>query len=168
MDALYNPASIDIAVRKLSVEQVIELITKGDLKLEEYYKSYRREIWDSIQRTQFTESLLLGIPFGNIWLKEHIDGTYCVLDGMKRLNVCADLYSVGYGDPLRPKMHMDMEGLSVLVNLAEMDVSELPRPLQRKLGDVIITCNIVRSGTPVNAVRDIYERIKCIGRYSCQ
>jgi hypothetical protein len=88
----------------------------------------RRDAWTPKQKSQFIESLIIGVPIPQIVLAERHDarGRFIVLDGKQRLLTIMQFWgeSKGVQDP---RNHFALSGLSVLKNLNKVSHSVLSR-----------------------------------------
>ncbi|MGN6930399.1 DUF262 domain-containing protein, partial [Neisseria sp. P0015.S010] len=68
-----------------TTETIIRQIEKGNIILNPDFQ--RRDAWNKKKKSQFIESLILGLPIPQIVLAESKDqkGKYIVLDGKQRL-----------------------------------------------------------------------------------
>lgn len=78
-------ASVAIATTDWTTETVLSQLSKGNVHLTPSFQ--RRDAWEAKRKSQFIESLILGLPVPQIVLAEASDnkGTYLVLDGKQRL-----------------------------------------------------------------------------------
>ena len=73
----------------LSIELIDEWKRKGKLVLDPNFQ--RREVWDAKKKSQFIESLILGIPIPSILLADdRRNNKYIVIDGKQRLNTIVE------------------------------------------------------------------------------
>lgn len=78
-------ASVAIATTDWTTETVLSQLSKRNIQLNPSFQ--RRDAWEPKRKSQFIESLILGLPVPQIVLAERTDqkGTYLVLDGKQRL-----------------------------------------------------------------------------------
>jgi len=78
-------ASVAIATTDWTTETILSQLVKGNIDLNPSFQ--RRDAWEIKRKSQFIESLILGLPVPQIVLAEKIEhkGTYIVLDGKQRL-----------------------------------------------------------------------------------
>ena len=86
----------------MSVGEIINLYEEGDINLNPAYQRLFR--WDDYQRTNFLESILLGIPIPEIFVAQTHDAKWDIVDGVQRLSTILQFKGVlkGY-DPLTLK-----------------------------------------------------------------
>lgn len=90
-------AGVAIATTDWTTETVLSQLTKGNIQLNPGFQ--RRDAWEPKRKSQFIESLILGLPVPQIVLAERMDqkGTYIVLDGKQRL-LCLRQFTAPTGD----------------------------------------------------------------------
>jgi hypothetical protein len=78
-------AGVAIATTDWTTETILSQLAKGNIHLTPSFQ--RRDAWEPKRKSQFIESLILGLPVPQIVLAERADkkGTYIVLDGKQRL-----------------------------------------------------------------------------------
>ncbi|MFM2295346.1 MAG: hypothetical protein RLZZ350_1759 [Verrucomicrobiota bacterium] len=78
-------AGVAIATTDWTTETLLSQLHKGNIQLNPRFQ--RRDAWESKRKSQFIESLILGLPVPQIVLAERPEqkGTYIVLDGKQRL-----------------------------------------------------------------------------------
>ncbi|MEU7172946.1 MULTISPECIES: DUF262 domain-containing protein [Micromonospora] len=81
-----EPHVFDITTKNfsMSIGHVLELIDTGALDLDPPHQRYI--VWDDTRRSQFIESLLVGLPVPAIFLAEEPHGRISVIDGKQRLS----------------------------------------------------------------------------------
>lgn len=62
---------------------IISMVEDGGLNIQPYFRTHTD--WRIVQRSNFIESLFLGMPVGNIICEENSFGEFTVLDGTQRL-----------------------------------------------------------------------------------
>ncbi|VFN02615.1 MAG: Protein of unknown function DUF262 [Candidatus Kentron sp. G] len=84
-EGIYPDATVRIASESASVFQLKRKFDKNPplLKLDPDFQ--RESVWDSKQKSELIESILMGIPLPLIYVKEDDEGVYIVVDGRQRL-----------------------------------------------------------------------------------
>lgn len=88
-DLLFAPNSISfdaaVAASDWTAETIVSQLRKGNIDLDPSFQ--RRQAWQNPRKSQFIESLILGIPTPQIILAERREkrGSYLVIDGKQRL-----------------------------------------------------------------------------------
>ena len=68
----------------MSIGELISLYIDKELDLHPDFQRFFR--WDSLQKTRFIESILIGIPIPSIFVYQRDDGVWDVIDGVQRLS----------------------------------------------------------------------------------
>lgn len=80
----YDFKDIYVENKPFSIQQLIDLITAGDLELSPSFQ--RNFVWDKTRQSRLIESILLGLPLPSIYLSQYQDGVLTVVDGLQRLH----------------------------------------------------------------------------------
>lgn len=68
----------------MSIGELVNLYKEGDLNIQpEFQRIFR---WKEWQKSQFIESILLGIPIPSIFVAQQNDGRWDVVDGLQRIS----------------------------------------------------------------------------------
>ena len=68
----------------MSIGELVNLYRDGDLNIQpEFQRIFR---WKDWQKSQFIESILLGIPIPSIFVAQQHDGRWDVVDGLQRIS----------------------------------------------------------------------------------
>lgn len=91
-------SAVAIATTDWTTETVLSQLTKRNIQLNPSFQ--RRDAWEPKRKSQFIESLILGLPVPQIVLAERHEqkGTYVVLDGKQRL-LCLRQFMAKNDDP---------------------------------------------------------------------
>ena len=68
----------------MSIGEWISLYESNELDIHPEFQRFYR--WDEVQKSNFIESLLLGIPIPPIFVSQRKDGVWDVIDGLQRLS----------------------------------------------------------------------------------
>ncbi|MBB4153647.1 hypothetical protein GGQ80_001553 [Sphingomonas jinjuensis] len=101
-----------------TTETVVSQLTKGNIFLDPDFQ--RRDAWNRVRKSQYIESLILGIPTPQIILAERKTrrGSYIVIDGKQRLLSLRQFAARDDDSEFRPfalsglKLRTDLNGLS--------------------------------------------------------
>lgn len=109
-----------IAPSDWTVSTIYDLIGR-QLQLDPEYQ--RRNVWQAKAKSQFIESLLLGIPIPQILLasKPNQKNTFLVLDGKQRLSTIKEFLDGRFSDG-RP---FKLKGLRILTDLEDMNWGDI-------------------------------------------
>ncbi|WP_434779064.1 DUF262 domain-containing protein [Neisseria sp. Ec49-e6-T10] len=99
----------------MSIGELVNLYKEGDLNIQpEFQRIFR---WKERQKSQFIESILLGIPIPSIFVAQQHDGRWDVVDGLQRISTI--LQFLGFlrdeNDKLIPPL--ELEATKYLPNL---------------------------------------------------
>lgn len=158
----FDPKQVDIVPRKLSIRSLLERLTYGELNLSPDFQR-RANLWDDKRKSRLIESILLRIPLPSFYFKEDDDGNFSVVDGLQRL--CAIFHFVKYSElnkatsakpPLSP---LRLTDLQYLKDLNGKEFSELERQFQRRINELEIEANVIRSTTPKEVMFNVFARL---------
>src|SRR5687767_4985746 len=90
-------ASVSLSGTDWTTETVLMQLKKGNIELNPKFQ--RRDAWEPKRKSEFIESLILGLPVPPIVLAERPDykGKYIVLDGKQRL-ICLRRFTADDSD----------------------------------------------------------------------
>ena len=93
---------------------LIDQLRRKNIQLDPDFQ--RREAWTNKRKSQFIESLVLGLPVPQLVLAEHESkkGRFIVIDGKQRLLTLARFAGIPLGDELRP---LALSGLQIRKDL---------------------------------------------------
>jgi hypothetical protein len=107
-------SGVAVATTDWTTETLLNQLHKGNIQLNPRFQ--RRDAWELKRKSQFIESLILGLPVPQIVLAERPQqkGTYIVLDGKQRL-LCLRQFTAASNDPDYTPFKLD--GLVVRTDL---------------------------------------------------
>jgi len=150
-----------IESQKLNIDKlyssVFELKRKWEanpskLKLDPDYQ--RGEVWTKKQKSELIESILMNIPLPFIYLSQHKDGTFSVIDGRQRLSA---LFTF-----INDDFKLDKK-LNILKDIANKKFSELSGLQRGILEDYQIVAQLIKPPTSDRMMIDIFERVNRSG-----
>lgn len=105
-----------------TTETVVSQLKKGNIELSPNFQ--RRDAWGAERKSQFIESIILGLPIPQIILAERKDkrGSYIVIDGKQRLLSIRQYCVIDDNDEFQP---LKLTGLKVLDDLNGKTYKEL-------------------------------------------
>lgn len=111
-----------VAASDWTAETIVSQLRKGNIDLDPSFQ--RREAWQRPRKSQFIESLILGIPTPQIILAERREkrGSYIVIDGKQRLLTLRQ-YTAEKGDAVYDKFRLT--GLLALPDLNGLNFEQL-------------------------------------------
>lgn len=158
----FDPKQVDIVPRKFTISSLLERLTHKELNLSPDFQR-RANLWDEKRKSRLIESILLRIPLPSFYFKEDEDGNFSVVDGLQRL--CAIFHFVKYSELNRatganpPLIPLRLTELQYLKALNGKEFSELERQFQRRINELEIEANVIRSTTPKEVMFNVFARL---------
>ncbi|MCI5162869.1 MAG: DUF262 domain-containing protein [Candidatus Electrothrix sp. AX5] len=140
----------------MSIGEIINLYEEGDINLNPAYQRLFR--WDNYQRTNFLESILLGIPIPEIFVAQMHDAKWDIVDGVQRLSTILQFKGVlkGY-EPLILKK------AKYLTFLEDYTWKTLPVDITRSFRRSKLGVNIILTENSIDAQYDLFQRLNTGG-----
>jgi hypothetical protein len=163
-DLPFDPSSLQIETRTMTVHEVLALLKSGLLLLQPDFR--RRALWDNRRQSKLIESFLLRLPIPSLYFSENDNGSYSVVHGVQRLTAIARFVSC---DLLANQSGAGNVQPLLLEQLEYMQVHEgcpftaLPFGLQRRILETPLVMHVVRRGTPEIIKFNIFERFNTGG-----
>ncbi|MGW4152600.1 DUF262 domain-containing protein [Micromonospora chersina] len=137
----------------MSIREVIDLIQTGALDLNQPFQ--RGSVWGQVQKSEFIESLLTGLPTPPIYLSEEPHGRLIVIDGKQRLLAIA-----GFARSEFPLSHTELS--PELEGLYFSDLHESVR--RRFMSRPLVRCIVLREPSDQWVKHVLFERLNTGGR----
>ena len=122
-------------------EQRKELVIDPDFQ--------RNEVWESKQKMELVESILMGIPIPVMYLFEMKDGTKQIVDGRQRITAILDFLNNKFS----------LKDLKILRSLNDKFFKDLDLKLQGIFEDYQLFFYIIQPPTPERVKYDIFDRV---------
>lgn len=156
----FDPKQVDITARKYTISALLERLKHSELELNPDFQR-RANLWDTERKSRLIESVLLRIPLPSFYFREDEAGNFSVVDGLQRL--CTIFHFIDYselnkstGAKLNP---LRLENLQYLKDLENKNFSELDRSFQRRINELEIEANVIRSTTPKPVMFNVFARL---------
>lgn len=140
----------------MSIGEIINLYEDNELKLNPAFQRLFR--WDDYQKTNFIESILLGIPIPEIFVAQKADGKWDIVDGVQRISTLLQLTGKleGY-DPLI------LTETTYLPSLEGFDWDKLPDEVKRILRRGKLGINIILTENSIKSQYELFQRLNTGG-----
>lgn len=140
----------------MSIGEIISLYKDDDLKLNPAFQRLFR--WDDDHKTNFIESILIGIPIPEIFVAQKEDGKWDIVDGVQRISTLLQLVGDLPGhDPLI------LQGTSYLPSLEGMTWETMPPDAKRLLKRARIGVNIILTENSIQSQYELFQRLNTGG-----
>ncbi|WP_137169376.1 DUF262 domain-containing protein [Marinomonas sp. FW-1] len=140
----------------MSVGELINLYKDGEIFLEPAYQRLFR--WDNEQKSNFIESLILGIPIPPIFVSQRSSGMWDVVDGVQRLSTILQL--AGELEKLPP---LKLDSTKYIPSLEGKTWKTLPLETVRMIKRAKITVNIIVTENSEIAQFEVFQRLNTGG-----
>ena len=140
----------------MSIGEIITLYKDNDLKLNPAYQRLFR--WDEDHKTNFIESILIGIPIPEIFVAQKSDGRWDIVDGVQRISTLLQLT----GD-LPGKQPLVLHGTKYLPSLEDFTWNTLPIDAKRLIKRARIGINIILTENSIQSQYELFRRLNTGG-----
>ena len=147
----FDPELIKIRTAPLLISQLVTRVEWHEIDLDPEFQRLR--VWNSARQSRLIESLLLRIPIPVFYVAADEKETWTVVDGVQRMSTIND-YVTG---------QFPLSQLQYLTRLNGLRHSDLPRPMQRRIGETQLIVNIIEPSTPSEVMFNVFYRINTFG-----
>lgn len=139
-------------------------VTKKDFSIYELYRKYKKKqlilevnfqrntVWESKQKCELIESILMGLPLPIFYFKQQNNSTYVVVDGKQRLSTLFEFLNNDF----------TLKSLKILKFLNGKKFKDLTDELgiyQSQLEDYQVYSHVILPPTPDKILFDIFDRV---------
>lgn len=146
--SIYPNAQVRVSKAQYSVLHVKRLYEdRKELIIDPTFQ--RKDVWNSKQRSELIESILMGIPIPVMYFFETTDGRKQVVDGRQRITTIINYLNDRFS----------LKELKILSGLNGSKFSDLDTKLQGIIEDHQFSVNIIQPPTPERVKYDIFDRV---------
>lgn len=149
----FNPEKIKVTTTTILVDQVISRIRHREIDLNPDFQ--RLDVWKPTQRSRLIESILLRIPIPVFYVSADEYNNWTVVDGLQRMSTLRDFIKEHDG--------LVLKNLEYLQRFNDHGYSDLPRAMQRRIGETQFLVHVIEPGTPKDVMFNIFRRINTGG-----
>ena len=142
----------------MSVGEIINVYNEKEMSLNPAYQRLYR--WDKKQKTDFIESLIIGIPIPPIFVAQKQDGTWDVVDGVQRLSTILELTGNLQHDGEKP---LKLETCKYIPSLDGETWKTIPADIQRIIKRAKLTINIILTENSIQSQYEVFQRLNTGG-----
>ena len=147
----FNPEKIRVRTTSITVELLVSRIKYNEIDLEPDFQ--RSFVWKTVRQSRLIESLLLRIPIPVFYVAADENENWRVVDGVQRMFTIYNY--VTNKSPLNR--------LEYLEKFNGRRFNDLPRQMQRRIGESELVVNVIDPGTPEDVMFNIFHRINTGG-----
>ena len=146
---VYPDAVLNISRETASVFQMKRKCAKQRSMLDLSPPFQRDLVWNSKQKCELIESIIMGIPLPAFYVKENKEGVYIVVDGKQRLQTLFEFINGEF----------KLDRLTILKNHNSLSFTQLTPVEQNKIEDYSLNINVIKAPTSDRVTFDLFDRV---------
>lgn len=150
----FDPTRISISTKTPTVDLVMKRLKHDEIDLNPDFQRNPR-IWDNTRQSRLIESLLLRIPLPVFYMAADRDNKWQVVDGLQRLD---SIKSFVLDKTLK------FRGMEYLSRFENNAYDDLPRDMQRRIGETQLAFHVIDAGTPPEVMFNVFKRLNTGGK----
>jgi len=114
----YNFTKIHTTKIRMSIGEIISMYKEKEIIIQpEFQRLFR---WDKEQKSNFIESILIGIPISSILVQQMDDGRWELIDGVERISTILEFVGILENDKKELYPHLKLNKTKILPSLENM------------------------------------------------
>jgi hypothetical protein len=153
MTAPFKPSEVEITTRHHTIDLLMNRIERHEIDLQPGFQR-KAGVWDSTQKSQFIESLLLRIPIAAFYVAADPNDNWLIVDGLQRLHTL-------YG--FTRLQQFELTHLEFVPQFNGKTFAQLQRNIQRRISETEFVIHVIQPGAPKEVTSTIFKRINTTG-----
>lgn len=152
VETIYPAKNIKIDRVQFSIFELKRRYDRGNICLDPDFQ--RNEVWNTRQKSELIESVVMGIPLPLIYLAETMEGKLIIVDGRQRLTTFFRYMNNEFA----------LSGLKIMTELnscrfRDLEKDEKKRRYAAEIEDFQLVIQIIKYPTPDRVRFDIFDRV---------